>query len=109
MNPVLAALAAAAALLAAAPAALAPAQSSPQCSWMNTSLSPDERAAKLVAAMNIDQKIAMLAQSQPVWAHYGVAGYVPGHPGLCIPQPPLHEARPGGGRQATNNTAFPAP
>src|SRR2546421_2346729 len=109
MNPVLAALAAAAARLAAAPAALAPAQSSPQCSWMNTSLSPDERAAKLVAAMNIDQKIAMLAQSQPVWAHYGVAGYVPGQPDLCIPDLVLNDAGQGVGDHEINTVAFPAP
>src|SRR6266566_379416 len=47
------------------------------CPWMKRSLSADERARELVAAMNLDQKIAMLSQSQPIWQHYGVAGYVP--------------------------------
>src|SRR5438270_11426642 len=98
-----------AAALAAAPATLAPAQSTPQCPWMNASLSPDQRAAKLVAAMNIDQKIAMLSQTQPVWAHYGVAGYVPGQPSLCIPDLVLNDAGQGVGDQEVNTTAFPAP
>src|SRR5947209_457506 len=109
MKRVLAALGASAVLLATVAVALAPAQSSPQCPWMNTSLSPDQRAAKLVAAMNIDQKIAMLAQSQPIWAHYGVAGYVPGQPDLCIPDLVLNDAGQGVGDQEINTTAFPAP
>ena len=59
--------------------------------------------------MNIDQKIAMLAQAQPVWAHYGAAGYVPGQPRLCIPDLVLNDAGQGVGDQTVNTTAFPAP
>src|SRR3954470_24169813 len=99
----------AAGVLAAAPAAFAPAQSTPQCEWMNASLSPEERAAKLVAAITVDQKVAMLYQSQPVWAHYGVAGYVPGQPDLCIPDLVLNDAGQGVGDHEINTTAFPAP
>ncbi|MEA2311563.1 MAG: beta-glucosidase, partial [Solirubrobacteraceae bacterium] len=93
----------------AAPAAKAPAQSSPQCPWMDTSLSPSQRAARLVAAMNLDQKIAMLYQAQPVWAHYGAAGYVPGQADLCIPDLVLNDAGQGVGDHEVNTTAFPAP
>jgi beta-glucosidase len=89
-------------------AAPAIAQSSP-CPWMNTKLSAGQRAQMLVAAMNIDQKIAMLSQAQPVWAHYGVAGYVPGQPSLCIPDLVLNDAGQGVGDQEVNTTAFPAP
>jgi beta-glucosidase len=80
-----------------------------QCPWMNTSLTAEQRAQQLVAAMTIDQKIAMLSQAQPVWAHYGAAGYVPGQPGLCIPDLVLNDAGQGVGDQETNVTAFPAP
>src|SRR3954452_19234956 len=99
----------AAGVLAAAPAAFAPAQSTPQCAWMNRSLSPDERAQRLVAAMNVDQKIQMLYQAQPVWAHYGAAGYIPGQPDLCIPDLVLNDAGQGVGDHEVNTVAFPAP
>lgn len=89
-------------------AAPARAQSA-QCPWMNTSLSVEQRTQQLVGAMTIDQKIAMLSQAQPVWAHYGAAGYVPGQPGLCIPDLVLNDAGQGVGDQETNVTAFPAP
>jgi beta-glucosidase len=80
-----------------------------QCPWMNTSLSPEQRATELVAAMNIDQKLAMLSQAQPIWAHYGAAGYVPGQPSLCIPDLVLNDAGQGVGDLEVNTTAFPAP
>jgi beta-glucosidase len=76
---------------------------------MNASLSPEQRTRELVAAMNIDQKIAMLAQAQPIWEHYGVAGYVPGQPSLCIPDLVLNDAGQGVGDMEVNTTAFPAP
>jgi beta-glucosidase len=82
---------------------------SAQCPWMNTKLSAEQRAQRLVSAMSIDQKIAMLSQAQPVWAHYGVAGYVPGQPSLCIPDLVLNDAGQGVGDQEVNTTAFPAP
>src|SRR3954447_16650890 len=104
-----AALCVAAAAIAAALTTQAPAQSSPQCPWMSRSLSPEERATKLVAAMTVDQKIQMLYQAQPVWAHYGVAGYVPGQPDLCIPDLVLNDAGQGVGDHEINTVAFPAP
>jgi hypothetical protein len=76
---------------------------------MNTALTPEQRATELVSAMSIDQKIAMLSQAQPVWAHYGAAGYIPGQPSLCIPDLVLNDAGQGVGDQETGTTAFPAP
>ena len=87
----------------------APASAAPSCPWMNTKLSPDRRAHELVSAMTIDQKIAMLSQAQPVWAHYGAAGFVPGQSSLCIPDLVLNDAGQGVGDLETNTTAFPAP
>jgi beta-glucosidase len=82
---------------------------SAQCPWMNTSLSAEQRAQMLVAAMTIDQKIAMLSQAQPIWTHYGAAGYIPGQPSLCIPDLVLNDAGQGVGDQEVNTVAFPAP
>jgi beta-glucosidase len=79
------------------------------CPWMSTGLSPSQRAGELVAAMNIDQKLAMLSQAQPIWAHYGAAGYIPAQPSLCIPDLILNDAGQGVGDQETGTTAFPAP
>ena len=59
--------------------------------------------------MTIDQKIAMLSQAQPVWAHYGAAGFVPGQSSLCIPDLVLNDAGQGVGDLETDTTAFPAP
>ncbi len=76
---------------------------------MNPKLSATERAHELVSAMTIDQKLAMLSQSQPVDAHYGAAGFVPAQPSLCIPDLVLNDAGQGVGDAQTNTTAFPAP
>jgi beta-glucosidase len=76
---------------------------------MNPKLSANQRARELVKAMTIDQKIAMLSQAQPVDAHYGAAGFVPGQPSLCIPDLVLNDAGQGVGDGQTNTTAFPAP
>jgi len=76
---------------------------------MNPKLSANQRAHGLVSAMTIDQKIAMLSQAQPVWAHYGAAGFVPGQASLCTPDLVLNDAGQGVGDLETNTTAFPAP
>ncbi|MGZ4197992.1 MAG: glycoside hydrolase family 3 protein [Solirubrobacteraceae bacterium] len=89
--------------------AAAPASAAPRCPWMNPKLSANQRARELVSAMTIDQKIAMLSQAQPVWAHYGAAGFVPGQSSLCIPDLVLNDAGQGVGDLETNTTAFPAP
>jgi beta-glucosidase len=79
------------------------------CPWMNTALSAGQRADELVATMSLDQKLAMLSQSQPLWAHYGAAGYIPAQPSLCIPDLVLNDAGQGVGDQESGTTAFPAP
>ena len=93
---------------AAGPAGTAHGASS-QCPWMNTALSPGQRASELVAAMTIDQKLAMLSQAQPIWQHDGAAGYIPAQPSLCIPDLVLNDAGQGVGDMETGATAFPAP
>ena len=88
--------------------AAAPASAAPSCPWTNPKLSANHRAHELVSAMTIDQKIAMLSQAQPVWAHYGAAGFVPGQSSLCIPDLVLNDAGQGVGDLETDTTAFPA-
>src|SRR5689334_20118540 len=87
----------------------APASAAPSCPWMNAKLSANQRAHELVSAMTIDQKIAMLSQSQPVDAHYGAAGFVPGQAALCIPDLVLNDAGQGVGDAQLNAPTFPAP
>ena len=93
------------ALLAGGPVTPARAQS---CPWMDASKSPDQRAHELVAAMSIDDKITMVHQAQPIWMHYGAAGYIPGNPDLCIPDLVLNDAGQGVGDQEVNTVAFPS-
>jgi beta-glucosidase len=105
----LAAFTLAASVAVASVGAPAPARAADACPWMDATKSPEQRAQQLVSAMTIDQKIAMLAQAQPIWAHYGVAGYVPGQPDLCIPDLVLNDAGQGVGDMTIKTTAFPAP
>src|SRR3954452_9265928 len=80
----------------------------PACPWMDAKKSPNERAQMLVKAMSIDQKIQMVHQNQPIWAHFGAAGYVAGQPDLCIPDLVLNDAGQGVGDQEVQTTAFPS-
>src|SRR3954451_967111 len=80
----------------------------PACPWMDAKKSPGERAQMLVKAMSIDQKIQMVHQNQPIWAHFGAAGYIAGQPDLCIPDLVLNDAGQGVGDQEVNTTAFPS-
>ncbi len=79
------------------------------CPWVGSSASPDARAHQVVAAMTLDEKIAMVHQPDPIWTHYGVAGYIPPNPRLCIPDLYLNDAGAGVGDQEENVVAFPAP
>ena len=58
--------------------------------------------------MTMDQKIAMLSQAQPAFAHYGAAGFIPAQPSLCIPDLVLNDAGQGVGDRQVSTTAFPA-
>src|SRR3954470_9718989 len=80
----------------------------PACPWMDAKKPPNERAQMLVKAMSIDDEIAMVHQSAPIWSHYGAAGYIAGNPALCIPDLVLNDAGQGVGDQEVNTTAFPS-
>jgi beta-glucosidase len=103
------------ALLAIAAAVLAlgfvgPGGARPQaCAWMNTSLTPDQRAQLLLGAMTIDDKVKLIYQNDTIWTYYGVAGHVVGNATLCLPDLVLNDAGQGVGDQMQAATAYPAP
>src|SRR6202167_961722 len=88
--------------------------------WMNTSLSPDQRAALVVKQMTIDEKIALLhgtamkglGPMSPLAVHSnGGAGYVPAIPRLGIPAIQMSDAAygvRGSGENGRYATALPA-
>jgi beta-glucosidase len=91
-----------------------------QMGWMNSSLSPDERAAMVVKAMTLDEKISMLhgtgmvglSPMSPLSVHSnGGAGYVVGVPRLGIPPIQMSDAAYGvrsSGENGRYSTALPA-
>jgi beta-glucosidase len=86
------------------------ARSAGNCPWMNTSLSAGDRAHMLVAAMNIDQKIKMVAGDGYPGSGPGVgAGAIAATPELCIPRLGLADGAGGLGNGNTGVTAWPAP
>ncbi|HXR65563.1 MAG TPA: glycoside hydrolase family 3 N-terminal domain-containing protein [Ktedonobacteraceae bacterium] len=72
--------------------------------WMDTALTPDQRADQLIAQMTLDEKIALL---------HGVAGsyigYVPANTRLGIPALNLEDGPAGVADSMRGVTAFPAP
>jgi beta-glucosidase len=88
--------------------------------WMNTSLSPDERAALVVKEMTLDEKISLLHGTgmsglgpvSPLAVHSnGGAGYVVGIPRLGIPAIQMSDAAYGvrmSGENGRYSTALPA-
>ncbi len=72
--------------------------------WMNTALTPDQRADQLIAQMTLDEKIAMV---------HGVAGpyigYIPANTRLGIPSVNLEDGPAGVSDNQGQVTAFPAP
>ena len=104
----------AAAVVPAGPARLLGARAAGCDAWMDTSKTPDQRAAALLAAMSQSEKLAMTTAPNPygsvAWAHDGVAGYIPSpNTALCIPDLVLNDAGQGVGDFMTGTTAFPAP
>ena len=99
---------------------LATAQSSKSHPWMNTSLSPDERASMVVKEMTLDEKISMLHGTgmpglgplSPLAVHSnGGAGYVVEIPRLGIPAIQMSDAAYGvraSGENGRYSTALPA-
>ncbi|MFZ0732523.1 MAG: glycoside hydrolase family 3 C-terminal domain-containing protein [Candidatus Sulfotelmatobacter sp.] len=98
----------------------AAAQSSEPHPWMNTSLSPDERAAMVVKEMTLDEKISMLhgtgmaglgPLSPLAIGSNGGAGYVPAIPRLGIPAIQMSDAAYGvrsSGQNGRYSTALPS-
>ena len=74
-----------AAVVALTPALMGSAGATPARPWMNTSLSPEQRAAKLVSTMNLSQKIHMLSGTKLSGPHTPAIGYIPPIPELRIP------------------------
>ena len=88
--------------------------------WMNTSLSPDERASMVLKEMTIDEKISLLhgtgmvglSPMSPLAIHSnGGAGYTPGIPRLGIPPLQMTDAAYGvrmSGENGRYSTALPS-
>lgn len=88
--------------------------------WRNAALSPDRRAALVLAAMTQDEKLAMVIGAfaseppgkpgarPPADAREGSAGYVPGVPRLGIPPLWQADAAMGVATQPTARTVRPA-
>jgi beta-glucosidase len=100
--------------------AAAPKAPPQQHPWMNTSLSPDERADLVLKEMTLDEKIDLMhGQGMPGWArpmprtylgNQG-AGFIMGIPRLGIPQVEMSDAAYGVRMSAQNgrySTALPA-
>jgi beta-glucosidase len=98
----------------------APASAQQPRPWMNTSLSPDERAGLVLKQMTLDEKILLMhGQGMPGWSrpmprtylgNQG-AGFVFGIPRLGIPQIEMSDAAYGVRMSAQNgrySTALPA-
>ena len=98
----------------------ASAQSGKTQPWSNSSLSPDERAAMVVKAMTLDEKISLLhgtgmmglSPMSPLAVNSnGGAGYVPGIPRLGVPAIQMSDAAYGvrnSGENGRYSTALPA-
>jgi beta-glucosidase len=81
-----------------------------RCPWSDAAKPANERAAELVGAMTLDEKIGMLHGAEPVdGGHYGADGHVAGIPRLCVPELVLNGAGAGVGLTQRGTTAFPAP
>src|SRR5246127_2998147 len=88
--------------------------------WMNSSLSPDERASMVVKEMTLDEKISLLhgtgmkdlSPMSPLAIHSnGGAGYVVGVPRLGIPDIQMSDAAYGvrvSGENGRYSTALPS-
>jgi len=107
-------------LAAAQPAAQpAPPAGSAAHPWADKSLSPDRRAALLIKAMSLDEKIALLHGVTPgglprtnddfIFPTVGYVGYIPANRRLGIPALTLADGRAGVGNGAKDVTLLPSP
>ncbi len=86
-----------------------------RCPWMSPTMRPNIRAARLLAAMSLDDKLALLTGVDPTAALNVTdggpvyVGYVPGNPRLCIPALTFDDGPSGIGNGQLGTTAFPVP
>ncbi len=78
--------------------------SQPQRPWMNTALTPDQRADALIAQMTLSEKLAMLSGVSGSYV-----GNIPANARLGIPALGLEDGPAGVADGMTQVTAFPAP
>ncbi len=97
--------------LAIAAAAAAPAHAAAaSCSWMDTGKSATQRADELVAAMSLDDKVALVTGTIGFGQgtiNPGSAAVVAGNDALCIPSLVMNDAGAGIGDLQTGTTAYP--
>jgi beta-glucosidase len=88
-----------------------PADVSPSCPWLGTTMPISERVSGLMSAMSLDDKIAeMTAQPDPTSGPYaGYEGYVAAQPALCIPGLTEQDGPAGVAAGARGVTQLPAP
>ncbi|GAA1391867.1 hypothetical protein GCM10009599_11510 [Luteococcus peritonei] len=87
-----------------------PSQSDP-CPWVSSTAPAQERARALLAAMSLDDEIAMVHGTAGVMQPYGptYAGQVAANPRLCIPALNPPDGPAGVGNDKTGVTQLPAP
>ena len=97
-----------------------PVPKAPHQPWMNTALSPDQRADLVIAAMSLDEKIQIVhgagmsgfgPASPELVRSNGGGGFVPGIPRLGIPDLNMDDSAVGvggGARKGRYSTALPS-
>ncbi|MCH8612976.1 beta-glucosidase [Arsenicicoccus dermatophilus] len=83
----------------------------PACPWVGSDAPAAERAAQLLAAMTLDDKLQMVHGSAGILQPYGptYAGQVKANPRLCIPALSPTDGPAGVGNGKTGVTQLPAP
>jgi beta-glucosidase len=87
------------------------ATASPCAAWMNRDKRPSQRAAALLHAMTLQDKVDLVTgdtgNPQPSYPNYGAAGVIFANPRLCIPALVLNDGGAGIGDMQVRTTAFP--
>jgi len=102
----------ASAVLAVAAAGAPPAAAAARCRWMDARQSPQRRTDELLAAMSLDDKVALVTGQISFGTNPtnpGSAAVVAANPALCIPALVMNDAGAGIGDLQTNTTAYPDP
>ncbi|MET3806150.1 beta-glucosidase-like glycosyl hydrolase [Nakamurella sp. UYEF19] len=91
-------------LVTVSPAVAGAAAAATPCPWVGSSATPEDKAAQVLAAMTLDEKLSMTRGSSSV---PGYAGSIAAIGRLCIPALTLHDG--GAGVVMSGATAMPAP